>query len=68
MIYTIFLGTEFVRNDKGLFLSQAKYALDLLTRAELVDCKPITTPFLVGSHLISSILVLPIYMLHSFIL
>ena len=26
-----FLGIEVARNDKGLFLSQAKYALDLLT-------------------------------------
>uniref|UniRef100_A0A6N2KNP9 Integrase catalytic domain-containing protein n=1 Tax=Salix viminalis TaxID=40686 RepID=A0A6N2KNP9_SALVM len=49
-----FLGIEVVRNDKGLFLSQAKYALDLLTRAEMVDCKPISTPSLVGSHLTDS--------------
>lgn len=46
-----FLGIEVVRNIKGFFLSQAKYALDLLTRADMVDCKPISTPFLVGSHL-----------------
>lgn len=49
-----FLGIEVVRNDKGLFLSQAKYALDLLTQAKMVDCKPISTPFLVGSHLTDS--------------
>ena len=28
-----FLGIEFIRNDKDLFLNQAKYELDLLTRA-----------------------------------
>ena len=49
-----FLGIEVVRNDKGLFSQQAKYALDLLIRAELVDCKPISTPFLVGFHLTDS--------------
>jgi len=37
-----FLGIEVIRNDKGIFLSQAKYALDLLTHADMVDCKPIS--------------------------
>jgi hypothetical protein len=49
-----FLGIEVIRNDKGIFLSQAKYALDLLTRADMVDCKPISTPLVVGSHLTES--------------
>jgi len=49
-----FLGIEVIRNDKGIFLSQAKYALDLLTHADMVDCKPISTPFVVGSHLTES--------------
>ena len=61
-----FLGIEVVRNDKDIFLNQAKYELDLLTRAKLVDCKPISTPFLVD--LISPIPVLPNQMLHSFVL
>ncbi|XP_052203117.1 uncharacterized mitochondrial protein AtMg00810-like [Diospyros lotus] len=46
-----FFGIEVVRIYKGLSLSQAKYALNLLTREEMADCKPISTPFLVGSHL-----------------
>ncbi|KAF5470482.1 hypothetical protein F2P56_010995 [Juglans regia] len=49
-----FLGIEVIRNEKRIFLSQTKYALDLLTRANMVDCKPISTPFLVGSHLTES--------------
>ena len=49
-----FLGIEVIRNDKGIFLSQAKYAFDLLTRADMVDYKPISTPFVVGSHLTES--------------
>ena len=61
-----FLGIEVVRNDKDLFLNQANYELDLLTRAKLVDCKPISTPFLVD--LISPIPVLPNQMPHNLVL
>ncbi|XP_073261291.1 uncharacterized protein [Populus alba] len=49
-----FLGIEVIQHDKGIFLSQAKYALDLLTRADMVDYKLISTPFVVGSHLTES--------------
>ena len=30
--------------QKGLFLNQRKYVVDLLTQAELLDCKPAITP------------------------
>lgn len=46
-----FLGVEVQTNSQGLFLSQTKYALDLLQSADMVDAKPITTPFLGGQHL-----------------
>jgi hypothetical protein len=46
-----FLGVEVQPNEKGLFLSQTKYALDLLHRASMTDAKPISTPFVVGNHL-----------------
>nr|CAN61640.1 hypothetical protein VITISV_021909 [Vitis vinifera] len=46
-----FLGVEVQANEKGLFLSQTKYALDLLQRASMIDAKPISTPFVVGQHL-----------------
>ncbi|XP_071699199.1 uncharacterized mitochondrial protein AtMg00810-like [Rutidosis leptorrhynchoides] len=39
-----FLGLEVVYTDSGLFLSQAKYAHDILTRAELLESKPAATP------------------------
>ncbi|KAD3338470.1 hypothetical protein E3N88_06134 [Mikania micrantha] len=39
-----FLGLEVMHTENGLFLSQAKYALDILTRAGLVDVKPVSTP------------------------
>ncbi|XP_041009520.1 uncharacterized mitochondrial protein AtMg00810-like [Juglans microcarpa x Juglans regia] len=46
-----FLGVEVHANEKGLFLSQTKYALDLLQRASMIDTKPISTPFVIGQHL-----------------
>ena len=38
-------------NEKGLFLNQTKYALELLQRASMIDAKPISTPCVVGQHL-----------------
>jgi histone deacetylase 1/2 len=35
-----FLRIEVVKHDKGFYLSQAKYALDPLNHAVMVDCKP----------------------------
>ncbi|KAF5441902.1 hypothetical protein F2P56_037146 [Juglans regia] len=46
-----FLGVKVQPNSHGLFLSQTKYALDILQRANMVEAKPITTPFEVGHHL-----------------
>ncbi|KAM0002129.1 putative RNA-directed DNA polymerase [Helianthus debilis subsp. tardiflorus] len=39
-----FLGLEVVHTDTGLFLTQAKYAKDILLRAKLFDSKPVHTP------------------------
>ena len=39
-----FLGIELATSQKGLFLNQRKYVLDLLKDANLVDCKPARTP------------------------
>ncbi|XP_071741012.1 uncharacterized mitochondrial protein AtMg00810-like [Rutidosis leptorrhynchoides] len=39
-----FLGLEVLYTDSGLFLSQARYAQDILTRAGLLDAKPVATP------------------------
>lgn len=49
-----FLGLEVAYTDDGLFLSQSKYANDILVRAELVECKPVSTPMVVGQHLTST--------------
>ncbi|KAG6433752.1 hypothetical protein SASPL_105368 [Salvia splendens] len=39
-----FLGIEIARNSTGLFISQHKYAMDLVTDAGLLGCKPASTP------------------------
>ena len=39
-----FLGLEVSRSSAGVTLTQKKYALDLLRRAGMLNCKPATTP------------------------
>ncbi|GJS04403.1 retrovirus-related pol polyprotein from transposon TNT 1-94 [Tanacetum coccineum] len=39
-----FLGLEVAYTDNGLFLTQSKYARDILKRADLYDSKPVSTP------------------------
>lgn len=43
-----FLGLEVTYTKNGLFLSQGKYAQDILQRFDMVDCNPITTPLAPG--------------------
>jgi hypothetical protein len=46
-----FLGLEATPSATGIFLSQLKYARDILLRANLLDSKPIATPIVVSTHL-----------------
>ncbi|XP_022867831.1 uncharacterized protein LOC111387502 [Olea europaea var. sylvestris] len=46
-----FLGLEATLTSDGLFISQLKYAWDILTRAQLLDSKPVHTPMVVSQHL-----------------
>ena len=46
-----FRGLEASPTPDGLFISQLKYARDILTRAQLLDSKPVHTPMVVSQHL-----------------
>ena len=39
-----FLGMEVWQNADGIFLGQGKYAVDILKRFRMLDCKTIATP------------------------
>ena len=39
-----FLGMQVQCNSEGLFLSQHQYMIDILSRAGMTDCKPVSTP------------------------
>lgn len=39
-----FLGVSITWDANGMFLSQCKYALDILKRANMLNCKPVHTP------------------------
>lgn len=46
-----FLGFEITYQPYGLFIGQAKYAHDILTRAQLLDSKPVATSLVAGESL-----------------
>nr|GEW76651.1 hypothetical protein [Tanacetum cinerariifolium] len=50
-----FLGISTVRHLTGLFLSQKKYALQLLERAHMANCNPSRTPADTDSKLVQQI-------------
>lgn len=46
-----FLGTKVARSSQGLFLSQRKYVLDLLSKVGMIGCKPADTPIVQNHNL-----------------
>ena len=49
-----FLGLEIIHSTDGLYITQAKYASDLLCRAGLTDSKTVNTPVELNTHLTPS--------------
>ncbi|XP_065622772.1 uncharacterized mitochondrial protein AtMg00810-like [Quercus suber] len=49
-----FLGLEITRSIDGLYITQAKYAFNLLSRAGLIDSKTVDTPVELNAHLTPS--------------
>ncbi|MCO5613474.1 hypothetical protein L7F22_067751 [Adiantum nelumboides] len=39
-----FLGIEIIHTEEGIWLSQRQYALDMLSKYGMADCKPISMP------------------------
>ena len=46
-----FLGLEIEKSEKGIILSQKKYASDLLIKFKMSECKAAESPFLAGIKL-----------------
>ena len=49
-----FLGLEITRSTDGLYITQVKYASDLLSRVGLTDSKTVDTPIELNAHLTPS--------------
>ena len=49
-----FLGHEITHSTDGLYITQAKYASDLLSRVGLTDSKTVDTPVELNAHLTPS--------------
>ncbi|XP_059077013.1 uncharacterized mitochondrial protein AtMg00810-like [Cryptomeria japonica] len=48
---TFFLGLQVMQLKQGIFLSQTKYAKEMLKKFNMTDCKPVTTPMETGCKL-----------------
>ncbi|XP_041011381.1 uncharacterized mitochondrial protein AtMg00810-like [Juglans microcarpa x Juglans regia] len=49
--FSYFLGLEATSTTDGLFINQLKYAQEILTRAQLLDIKPVHTAMVVSQNL-----------------
>ena len=44
-----FLGLEVYQSEVGIFLNQKKYALDILKKFRMQNCKPVPTPLVLNT-------------------
>ena len=49
-LLNFFLGLEISYDQSGYYLSQAKYAYDLISHASLIDSKTVHTPMESNAH------------------
>ena len=49
-----FLGLEITHSTDGLYITQAKYASNLLSQAGLIDSKTVDTPVELNAHVTPS--------------
>lgn len=49
-----FLGLEIWQKEDHIFLNQEKYAIDILIRFGMMDCKPLATPMETNLHKLKS--------------
>ncbi|XP_071705034.1 uncharacterized mitochondrial protein AtMg00810-like [Rutidosis leptorrhynchoides] len=47
-----FLGIEVLRYQRGIFIFQKKYILDLLAETEMIDCTLVETPMILNQKLL----------------
>ena len=50
-VLSFFYGVEVLATSMGLLLSQQKYVIDLLGKYNMLDSKPVSTLFVVGTSL-----------------
>jgi hypothetical protein len=55
-----FLGPQFFQTMEGIYLSQSKYACDLLHHFHMEDCNPTPSPFQFGVKLIVTYTILEV--------
>lgn len=48
---SFFLGLQVIQHENAIFISQSKYLKEMLKKFSFDDCKPVTTPLIVGCNL-----------------